>query len=114
MPTILIVDDEPDLRYLMRRLLEQAGYDVVEAPHGGAALELVEREPPDVVLCDTSMPVVDGVEMLARLRADGRFARLPVILWGDNPDRDAPADRIFAKPYGGPAIVHAVNELLER
>lgn len=112
MPTVLIVDDEADLRYLMRRLIEQAGYTVLEATNGRAALEAMELQLPDVVLTDTSMPVLDGPGLIAHLRTHTDFERVRVILWGDNPRRDTGADRVFSKPYGGPAIVEAVRELL--
>lgn len=113
MATVLIVDDEADLRYLMRRFLERAGFTVAEASNGQAALEHISSRRPDLVLTDTAMPVLDGNELIGRLRGDPDLETLPVILWGDNPDREVGADRVFAKPYGGPAIVAAVRDLLE-
>jgi two-component system chemotaxis response regulator CheY len=57
---VLIVDDEAEIRSLIAMALQEEGYEVVVAPHGAAALSLVEREHPDVILLDLRMPVMDG------------------------------------------------------
>ncbi|HET6483408.1 MAG TPA: response regulator, partial [Actinoplanes sp.] len=61
------MDDEPDLRYVLRRVFERAGHEVVDAGHGAAALEMVHRSPPDLVVTDMMMPVMGGVELIRRL-----------------------------------------------
>ena len=60
MRTILVVDDESSMRFLLRMILESAGYEVVEAPHGAAALERAKESPPDLVVTDLMMPVMNG------------------------------------------------------
>ncbi len=76
---ILLAEDEAAIRTLLRRVLERAGYDVVEAPHGGAALEIVRSDVPlDLLLTDAAMPELSGVE-LARETATLR-AELPIVL----------------------------------
>jgi two-component system chemotaxis response regulator CheY len=76
---VLLVDDSRTMRMLMRRSLRQAGYEhlaVVEASNGVEALEVAEREAPDIVLTDWNMPEMSGIDMLAALRAGGK--KMPV------------------------------------
>jgi two-component system alkaline phosphatase synthesis response regulator PhoP len=75
---VLVVDDEPDLRLLVRLSLEAFGFEIFEAGNGQEALDAISKDPPDVVLLDIKLPVVDGWEVLRRLReADDP---LPVIM----------------------------------
>jgi CheY-like chemotaxis protein len=75
---VAIIDDYPDNRLLLREVLSER-YDVREYPSGPEALEGLPRNLPDVVLCDVSMPGMDGFEVVARIRADPRLRHLPVI-----------------------------------
>lgn len=75
---IAIVDDYADNRLLLREVLRDR-YEVVEYPSGADALEGLPHSRPDVVLCDISMPGMDGFEFVRRLRADPRLRHLPVI-----------------------------------
>lgn len=111
MPRVLLVDDEPDLRFLMRRLFEASGYEVDEAVDGRAALERFRAARPDLVITDGEMPRMDGGELIDHLRqeADGP---LPIILWSVNPGRYQGADRTFTKPYGGSEMLACAAELL--
>ena len=68
-PTVLVVEDFEDNRFMMRRLLEMSGYRVVEAVNGNQAVEAAERERPDIILMDLEMPVVDGWEATGGSRA---------------------------------------------
>jgi len=79
-PQVLLVEDDDDLRSLLRRTLSKQGWSVVEAEHGGHALEALEHAIPRVVLLDLMMPVVDGFEFLSKVRADERYRDLPVIV----------------------------------
>ncbi len=77
---VLIVDDDPVVRKLLSRLLEKRfGAEVREAADGYAGFMAAEADPPDFMLLDVSMPIVDGPELLEKLRAEERFARLPVM-----------------------------------
>ena len=77
---VLIVDDDPLVRKLLTRLLEKRfGAQVREAVDGYAGFMAAEAEMPDLVLLDVSMPVVDGPALLEKMRADERFAKLPVV-----------------------------------
>jgi CheY-like chemotaxis protein len=76
---ILVVDDEPGIRLLVRKLLEPAGHRVSEAGDGRTALSLVKSDPPDAVLLDLQMPGMNGHQVLAALKADKTF-HSPVIV----------------------------------
>jgi CheY-like chemotaxis protein len=79
MPTVLLVDDEPDNIELLTRRLGRKGFAVVPALSAAEALAKAASEKPDVVLMDLKMPVVDGFEATRRLKADPATAHLPVI-----------------------------------
>ncbi len=80
--TVLVVDDEPDVRLIARLVLHADGFDVREADNAAAALaELQVGDPPDVLLLDIRMPGIGGWELLQRLRADPATARLPVVVF---------------------------------
>lgn len=68
-PTILIVDDESKIRTSVRLCLEEAGYVVRQASNGGDALEQIAKEPPDLMLLDLAMPVIDGMTVLAEMHS---------------------------------------------
>jgi CheY-like chemotaxis protein len=75
---VLLVDDEPELRRVLRRSLVRAGFEVVEACHGRAALELARQSSFDVVISDVRMPCMGGLELLERLMLEE--PELPVVL----------------------------------
>ena len=77
--TILVADDNVASRELMRELLEASGHRVVEATNGREALDLIDRDLPDVVFLDLQMPVLDGFCVVRQLRSDERFRRLPAV-----------------------------------
>jgi len=78
MRRILIVDDDDNQRLLYRELFEEDGYEVIDAGDGRAALAVIERDPPDVVILDINMPGMDGLQTLTRIHDLNRA--LPVIL----------------------------------
>jgi DNA-binding response OmpR family regulator len=77
---LLVVDDEPGNRDLLRRRLEREGYTVLSAAGGREALDVVAREPVDIVLLDVLMPEMDGLTVLDRLKSDATTRDLPVIM----------------------------------
>jgi len=80
MPKILVVDDEPHVREVVRRFLTPEGYAVIEAEDGEAGLEKAFRELPDIILLDVMMPVMDGFQLLKGLRETPSTQDIPVIL----------------------------------
>jgi len=76
---ILIADDRPSSRELLRLVLERAGYAVIEAEDGEQALAVARAENPDLILLDLQMPGLDGYGVLSALRRDRRFLHLPVL-----------------------------------
>ncbi len=80
MAKILIVDDEPFNVDYIEQELEDTGYETISAANGQEALEIIHREAPDLVLLDIMMPVMDGFEVLSRLKADAETREMPVIV----------------------------------
>jgi CheY-like chemotaxis protein len=111
---ILVVDDEPDLRRLLRRTFERAGFEVAEAGHGAAALAVVHRSPPDLVVTDMMMPVMGGAELIRRLRADPVAAQIPILAVTGDAQLAGGADAVLSKPYRPGELLAAGNALLTR
>ena len=76
---ILIADDQPVGRELIRAILESGGYEVIEAADGREALDLAVSSLPDLIVLDLHMPEVDGLSAMKKLRSDPRFAATPII-----------------------------------
>jgi two-component system KDP operon response regulator KdpE len=101
---ILVVDDEPPIRKLLRMGLTSQGYQVLEAPNGRTALELLAKKP-DLVILDLGLPDIDGLDLLRRLRH--RQENLPVVVLSSRGDEtgkvaalDLGADDYVTKPFG--------------
>lgn len=119
--TILVVDDDPDIRSLVRLILGTAGHVVVEAPHGEAALEIIHPNPlPDVVVTDLLMPVLSGAELIERLHAEPRTAAIPIVVVSASPVAAGPlqaAGRVRAvvrKPFDVYALVDCIEKVVGR
>lgn len=85
--TVLVVDDEPMTRKLLRLMLARADYEVLEACDGREALEMVANHNPDAILLDVMMPGMNGYAVCMRLRSQAKTAQLPIIMLsarGDN------------------------------
>jgi CheY-like chemotaxis protein len=108
----LVVDDEPDMRYILRRIFERADHEVVEAGHGAAALEVVHRARLDLIVTDMMMPVMGGAELIRRLRADPATAQIPIIAATGDVQLAGGADTVLSKPYRPAELVAAANALL--
>jgi CheY-like chemotaxis protein len=112
--TILVVDDEPDLRFILRRIFEKAGHEVVESGNGADALEAVRGRRPDLVVTDMMMPVMGGVELIRGLRADPDTAGIPILAATGDGRLAVAADAVLAKPYQPAQLVAAADALLAK
>ena len=79
LPTVLLVEDTEDNRFMMRRLLEMAGYQVVEAMNGEEAVKLARAESPHLILMDLSLPVIDGLAATRLIRKLPELQLTPII-----------------------------------
>ena len=77
--TILYVEDNPDNRLLVRRILQAEGYRVLEAANATHAIEVVQSEEPDLVLMDINMPDIDGYTLTTQFKSMPKFQRVPII-----------------------------------
>jgi CheY-like chemotaxis protein len=120
-PAILVVDDDEDSRRILMYGLGSAGYRVLLAENGAAAVELCRQLRPDLVIMDLAMPEMDGYTATRALKADERTRDVPVIAWsarvfaGDTTDlRDAGFDEVLAKPALPADVLEAVRRHVER
>jgi len=94
--TVLLVEDTEDNRFMMRRLLEMAGYGVVEATNGEEAVRFAQSERPDIILMDLSLPVIDGLAATRAIRKLDGFGKVPIIAVSAHDTSDFQADAITA------------------
>jgi DNA-binding response OmpR family regulator len=120
MARVLIVDDDPDIRGLVVRRIQQAGHQALGANDAGEALEIVDdKGRPDVVVLDVNMPGTDGLSLLGMLREREGLANLPaVFLSGKIEPKDIEAGRALGaryltKPFVSSALLTAIEAVLE-
>jgi CheY-like chemotaxis protein len=95
-PTVLLVEDTEDNRFMMRRLLEMAGYQVVEAMNGEEAVKLAKSECPHLILMDLSLPVIDGLAATRLIRKLPHFGSTPIIAVSAHDTSDFQSEAIEA------------------
>ena len=113
--TILIAEDAPDIRDILTRFLQRSGYRVIAANDGQAAVHLFEREQPDLVLLDLSMPILDGWQTLRAIRAFTRGS-LPIVAVTAHAmpgDREAILEHGFDAYIAKPINFRALLELVQ-
>jgi CheY-like chemotaxis protein len=113
MAEILIVDDEPDVRFVLKMAFESAGHQIVEAHNGGAALERVDSSRPALVVTDVMMPVLDGLELIRQLRSNPGTATIPILVLSSRATAASGADAAFAKPFRPHEVLAAGLSLIE-
>jgi CheY-like chemotaxis protein len=113
--TILIVDDDPGIRSLLRAILENEGYTVFEAVNGEAALAAIASQVPDIVMTDLMMPVMTGAELIVRLRSEARTARIPIVVVSSNPEavKSLAVDAIVTKPFNAAKLADRVRAVAD-
>jgi type IV pilus assembly protein PilB len=118
---VLVTDDEPITRMLVKFLLEKQHYEVLEAGNGRDAVEIAKRERPDLVLCDLNMPEMDGYEVISRLRRDMSLAMVPILVLtgeeGPAVERrvlQLGADDYLVKPFDPEVLLSRVNAVFRR
>jgi CheY-like chemotaxis protein len=115
---ILIVDDEFGLADVIAEILAEAGYDVAIAINGKLGLLSMAETTPDLVLLDMMMPVLDGPAMLHTLRADPKYADIPVVMMTSLPEA-LPADDVFLyqavlhKPFTQEKLLSTLEQVLD-
>jgi CheY-like chemotaxis protein len=110
---ILVVDDEPDQRFLLRRIFERAGHEVSDAGNGAAALRAVRESAWDLVVTDVMMPVMGGVELIRRLRDDPATAHIPILAATGEAHLAGAADAVVPKPYEWRHLLATADALLK-
>ena len=120
MPKILVVDDDQDIVYMIKSVLEKKGYEVQTASDGEEALKLVKINVPDLMIADLSMPVMDGWRLSMKVRQDERCKDLVIIVLSGliaNEDNKIepyePYNVVISKPFDIMKLAEKVKELLE-
>jgi CheY-like chemotaxis protein len=130
MGSILIIDDEEDIRDALQMVLESAGHEVKVASNGNEGVELQHCEPADLIITDIIMPGMDGIETIKAIRQEFPGIRIIAISGGGGvqpveyaPEaitttaylaaaKEAGADKVFTKPFERKGLIQAVTELL--
>ena len=119
---VLIVDDKPENLYLLRALLQGHGYAVDEARNGAEALTRARQEPPNLIISDLLMPVMDGYTLLRQWKADERLQKIPFVVYtatyteprDERLALDLGADAFIIKPVEPELFVARIEEVLEK
>ena len=121
MERVLIVDDDPDILRLVGYNMTQAAFDVVTASTGRKALEIVQKQPPDLIILDLMLPDVDGMEVCRTLRQHDSSRRIPIIMLtarSEEIDRvigfELGADDYVMKPFSPRELVLRVKAIFRR
>lgn len=117
---ILVIDDDDQMRVLLRQVMEWAGYEVTEAEDGREGMQYQRRQPADLVITDLIMPEQEGMETIRLLKKEFPQTRIIAISGGGRigPEAYLPAaqelgaDRVFSKPFDVRELAGAVKELL--
>lgn len=130
MASILIIDDEENIRDSLQMVLERAGYEVRVASDGNEAIELQREKPAQLVITDIKMPEKDGVRTIKEMRREFPAVRIIAISGGGSVEplaykpgaitttaylaaaKEVGADRVFAKPFDRKDLIQAVDDLL--
>jgi two-component system sensor histidine kinase/response regulator len=115
---ILIVDDDQDLPEIIKQALLKEGFDVTIAPDGSQALRLSKISPPDLIIADLTMPVMNGWQLTMKIRQDPNLKKIPIIVLSGMLERDAEPDQFesatayMVKPFEITQLIAKVKELI--
>lgn len=116
---ILTVDDSLTIRKLVRKALADYNCDVMEAPNGVEGLAMANKENPSLIILDITMPVMDGVEMLERLKREPELKDIPVIMLTAEGGRDQVTKVVrmgvrdyIVKPFKGEELLERINKVI--
>lgn len=114
---LLLVEDTDAILKLTKFRLEKAGFEVVTATDGEAALEAVENHLPDIILLDFKLPKIDGNEVVARLKSDPKFKAIPIIIFTASLEnsklaQEMGADDVVLKPYEPEGLISKIKKYL--
>jgi len=116
---ILVVEDQPDNRQIIRDMLAATDYEVTEAENGEQALAAIAKQRPDLILMDIQLPIMDGYEATRRIKADPALKMIPIIavtsyaLSGEEQKaRAAGCDDYFPKPYSPRQLMAKIRQYL--
>ncbi len=120
-PSIMVVEDEPEIRELLSFTITRAGHDVVTAESAEQALQLIDRSLPELLVIDWMLPGMSGIDLAKRLRQDELTASLPIIMLtarGEEADKlksfDSGVDDYVTKPFSPKELMARVKALLRR
>ncbi|RKZ18123.1 hypothetical protein DRQ50_04315 [bacterium] len=120
-PRILVVEDDPDLRKILRLQLGSLGYEILEAENGELGFAAMQQERPACVILDLMMPVMDGFGFLKRARSLNQLQEIPIVILTASEDErnrirgfQYQADAYMSKPYDLDALAAQVEKLLGR
>ena len=118
--TVLVIDDEPDIRLTARFMLESAGHEVIEAATGAESLPMLANARPDLVLLDIRLPDMEGWEVMSNVRSSAGMGEVPVVIMsahssGDFRERakQEGSDGYLVKPFREEELLRTVDELVQ-
>jgi two-component system alkaline phosphatase synthesis response regulator PhoP len=116
---VLIVDDEIHIVHVVAIKLRNNGYDVISAENGAQAFKLVQEEKPDIVVTDFQMPVMNGMELIEKLRQDKAVESLPIILLTargfaitDEQRQQLQVSAVLSKPFSPKDLLRNIEDVL--
>ncbi len=121
MATVLIVEDQDEIKALLEFKLKSSGYDVILAENGKKCIEVARKNPPDLIVLDMMMPVMNGFDTLANLKKDPKLQAIPaIIVSAKSTEQDIVkalelgADDYITKPFSPQVFIARVKAVLRR
>ena len=116
---ILLVDDEPNIIFMLSHRLKQSGYEVITGRDGQEALDLTRKESPDLIILDLMLPKLSGFTVCGLLKRDAKFSQIPVIMLSAKAQdsdkkkgQEAGADVYVKKPFKSEELLEVIQRLM--